>query len=75
MGYVLPIGLTEVLLVILYVMRLALFMRLAPMLAPVMHPCNVTIHTWYVPLRLIWDEFEDFITGGPDGLNTSVFRL
>lgn len=73
MGYIIPIGLTEVIPGDTIRHATGLFMRLAPMLAPVMHPCNVTIHTWYVPLRLIWDEFEDFITGGPDGLNTSVF--
>lgn len=73
MGYILPIGLTEVIPGDTIRHATGLFMRLAPMLAPVMHPCHVTIHTWYVPLRLIWDEFEDFITGGPDGLNTSVF--
>lgn len=73
MGYILPVGLTEVIPGDTIRHATGLFMRLAPMLAPVMHPCHVTIHTWYVPLRLIWDEFEDFITGGPDGLNTSVF--
>lgn len=73
MGYIIPIGLTEVIPGDTIRHATGLFMRLAPMLAPVMHPCNVTIHTWYVPLRLIWDEFEDFITGGPDGLNASVF--
>ena len=73
MGYLLPIGLIEVLPGDTIRHATGLFMRLAPMLAPVMHPCHVTIHTWYVPHRLIWDEFEDFITGGPDGLNTSVF--
>ena len=36
-----------------------------------MHPVDVRIHHWYVPMRLIWDEFEDFITGGPDGLDAS----
>lgn len=73
MGYILPIGLTEVIPGDTIRHATGLFMRLAPMLAPVMHPCNVTIHTWYVPHRLVWGEFEDFITGGPDGLNTSVF--
>lgn len=46
--------------------------RAAPLLAPPMHPVNVTISHWYVPNRLIWDNWEAFITGGPDGLNASV---
>lgn len=46
--------------------------RAAPLLSPVMHPVNVTISHWYVPNRLIWDNWEPFITGGPDGLNASV---
>lgn len=73
MGYLLPMGLIEVLPGDTIRHATGLFMRLAPMLAPVMHPCHVTIHTWYVPHRLVWDEFEEFITGGEDGLNTSVF--
>lgn len=73
MGYLLPMGLIEVLPGDTIRHATGLFMRLAPMLAPVMHPCRVTIHTWYVPHRLVWDEFEEFITGGEDGLNTSVF--
>lgn len=72
MGYLLPMGLIEVLPGDTIRHATGLFMRLAPMLAPVMHPCHVAIHTWYVPHRLVWDEFEQFITGGEDGLNTSV---
>lgn len=37
--------------------------RMQPILAPVMHPINVKIHHWFVPYRLIWESFEDFITG------------
>lgn len=48
----------------------ASLIRLSPMLAPVMHPCQVRIHHWFVPLRLIWEDFEEFITGGPDGTST-----
>lgn len=73
MGYIVPIGMVEVLPGDTLRHATSIFLRLAPMLAPVMHPCHVTVHTWYVPFRLIWDEFEDFITGGPDGLNTSEF--
>lgn len=44
-----------------------IMIRLAPMVSPVMHRINVFTHYFFVPNRLIWNEFEDFITGGPDG--------
>lgn len=44
-----------------------IFLRVMPMLAPIMHRVNVFTHYFFVPNRLIWDEFEDFITGGKDG--------
>lgn len=46
--------------------------RVSPLLAPVMHPVRVRIHHWFVPNRLIWEDWEDFITGGEDGLDSSV---
>lgn len=42
--------------------------RLAPMLAPMMHSVNVFTHFFFVPNRIVWNEWEDFITGGPDGM-------
>lgn len=50
-----------------------LLVRASPLLAPVMHPVEVRIHHWYVPYRLIWDGFEDFITGGPNGMDATVY--
>lgn len=47
--------------------------RLAPMLAPVMHPVKVHIHHFFVPYRLIWDDWEDFITKGRDGLQAPAY--
>ena len=47
-------------------------LRATPLNAPVMHPVHARIHHWYVPTRLIWNDWENFITGGPDGLNASV---
>lgn len=41
--------------------------RMAPILAPIMHPVKVRINHFFVPNRLLWTDFEDFITGGPDG--------
>lgn len=41
--------------------------RLSPLVSPVMHPVQVRFHTWFVPYRLLWPGWEDFITGGVDG--------
>ncbi|AXH76414.1 MAG: major capsid protein [Microviridae sp.] len=51
------------------------FMRLQPMITPMFHRCDVTVHYFYVPNRLLWDGWEDFITGNnalDGGLNTPV---
>ena len=50
----------------------SMLVRVSPLLSPVMHPVRIRIHHWFVPLRLIWDDFEDFITGGPDGTDTTT---
>lgn len=73
MGYVLPVGLVEVLPGDSFRHATSVFMRLAPMLAPVMHPVTVRIHHWFIPMRLLWDDFEDFITGGPTNTDVSEF--
>jgi hypothetical protein len=41
--------------------------RCAPLVTPVMHPVQVRFHHWFVPNRLIWSEWQDFITGGESG--------
>lgn len=45
----------------------SLLIRSTPLVAPVMHPVRVRLHTWFVPNRLLWDDWENFITGGDDG--------
>lgn len=47
--------------------RAEIMARMAPMLAPIMHRVDVYSHYFFVPNRLIWDEWEDFITGGREG--------
>lgn len=44
--------------------------RVSPLLSPVMHPVRVRLHHWFVPNRLLWEDWEDFITGGEDGTST-----
>lgn len=73
MGGLVPIGLTEVLPGDSFQHSTSALIRLSPLLAPVMHPLHVRIHHWFVPHRLVWDSWEDFITGGPDGEDDSAF--
>lgn len=47
---------------------LSSFIRAQPMLAPLMHEVKFYTQYWYVPYRIIWDDWESFITGG-DGLD------
>lgn len=39
------------------------FMRMAPMTSPPMTQVNCSIHNWFIPTRLLWDGFEDYIIG------------
>lgn len=49
--------------------------RLSPLWAPIMQKINVYTHFFFVPYRLLWDEWEDFITGGEKGLSTPSFPV
>lgn len=72
MGYLYPVNLTEVLPGDSVQLSTSVFLRLAPMVVPVMHPVYMHLSNFFVPSRILWDGFEDFITGGPDGADTSV---
>lgn len=47
--------------------------RFQPLLSPMMHRVNVYTHFFFVPHRIVWNEFEKFITGGEDGKQLPVF--
>jgi len=51
----------------------AQMIRFAPLRSPVMHHCNVYMHYFFVPNRILWPNWEDFITGGEDGTATPTF--
>lgn len=38
--------------------------KLAPLIAPIYHRLNLFIHYFFVPNRLLWSDWEPFITGG-----------
>lgn len=71
MGFLYPVGIQEVLPGDVFRHGTSVMLRLSPMAAPVMHPMQIRVHHFFVPHRLVWDGFEDFITGGPDGMDTS----
>lgn len=72
MGSLIPVGLTEVLPGDTFQHSTSFLIRCAPLLAPVMHPVIVRSHHFFVPHRLIWEDWEDFITAGNDGMDDSV---
>lgn len=72
MGQLLPMNVTEVLPGDTIQQATSLLVRVSPLLAPVMHPVRIRIHHWFVPHRLVWDDFEKFITGGTDGNDATV---
>jgi hypothetical protein len=73
MGSLIPILLEEVVPGDRFRLNTELFIRLAPMLAPMMHRVNVYTHFFFVPNRLVFDGWQDFITGGLDGTDFTVF--
>jgi len=64
MGQLIPIMVQEVIPGDIFRVRSEMMARLAPLLAPMMHRVNVKTESFFVPNRIIWSEFEDFITGG-----------
>lgn len=44
----------------------SVLVRFAPLLAPIMHRIDVFVHFFFVPNRIIWDDWEDFITKKAD---------
>lgn len=73
MGELVPIGCLEALPGDSIQQATSALVRCSPLLAPVMHPVHVRIHHWFVPYRLLWTEWEDFITAGPAGTSTPTF--
>lgn len=73
MGNLLPIGLFEVLPGDTVQHVTSALVRAMPLQTPPMHRVKMKIHHWYVPHRIVWDDWENFITGGPDGMDASVF--
>ena len=46
--------------------------RFQPLVAPILHEINQYVHYFFVPYRLLWDDWEEFISRGVSGDETPV---
>lgn len=46
--------------------------RTVPLVSPAFGSLKAYVHYFFVPNRLVWDQWEDFITGGEDGTDRPV---
>jgi hypothetical protein len=46
--------------------------RLAPQVLPLMHQIDVSMYWFFVPCRILWSNWEEFITGGKDGSSEPI---
>lgn len=73
MGLLYPVLIEEVIPGDFWRVRTEVMVRLAPMLSPVMHRINLYIHYFWVPMRQLWENWNDFLTGGKTGTSFPTF--
>ena len=66
-GQLIPVLCREVIPGDIWNLNTASTVRMAPMVAPLMHNMDIRFESFFVPNRLIWKDWQDFITGGVDG--------
>lgn len=64
MGFLIPVLLEDVVPGDRFRAKTEALVRFAPLLAPTLGQVNCYFHSFFIPLRLIWSESEDFLTGG-----------
>lgn len=72
MGFITPVACFDVVPGDKVDYSLASVLRTQPLLRPLMHTVDIDIHAFYSPDRLVWDGYEDFHSGGDDGMDTTV---
>jgi len=73
MGDLVPVLMQEVIPGDKFRINMEQLVRFMPLVAPMMHRVNVYTHFFFVPNRLVWNDWEKFITGGDKGVDTPVF--
>lgn len=72
MGQLLPVELIEVIPGDTFRQVTSMYMRLEALIAPILSRCDVRFHSFFVPNRIIFDDWEKYITGGKDGNDATV---
>lgn len=72
MGQLVPVWLNECLPGDKYNFASEAMFRLMPMVAPILHKVDVTFHSFYCPNRILWENWEKFITGGETGASVNT---
>lgn len=67
MGQLIPVFCDEVVPGDTFKMSNTVVVRAQPLLAPILHEISVITHYFFVPYRLLWSDWENFITGGVEG--------
>jgi len=68
MGKLIPINVTECLPGDRVKGNAEILLRLAPLLAPIYDQITLFVHNFFIPNRLVWEDWEEFITGGRLGV-------
>ena len=67
-GEILPAGVFELDPGSTFIDQLQISIKVSPMKAPAFGRIDATVHFFFVPRRLLYEDFEEFITGGTNGL-------
>lgn len=66
-GQIVPVYVRDVLPNDVYTLTAFQNIEFAPMVAPMFHEVHASLHFFFVPSRVVYEDFETFITGAEDG--------
>lgn len=66
-GKLIPVLCREVIPGDIWNVNTSTLVRMSPTIAPIMHNFAIRTECFFVPNRLVWKDWQDFITGGQDG--------
>lgn len=77
-GNLIPVLCRDILPSTTFKMQQEVFMRAMPLITPVMHNVNCYVHNFYVPYRILWTDWDNFLRGGKDNrteYQIPIFRV